>query len=412
MPSTNSRSSLTERARRAGFTLLELMISVGVGLIVMGAVVQAYFGANKAQATAVGGGILKVSGQKALNDIYRLLHQNRHLFSRNDVTPTFLGRLPIRPYDTAGLSPGLPSPDPYVDLRLPLAKEDGSFLRVNDTGTVPPGWDANAVGNSLFFATVEPKVSLNESGAAPIHNTLFGGSTYLLQTLKLHFYYLARRDLAVTANAVRSNERFVYNLMHWESEPYVDYSDLVKWMNMVKDSGNAGGDALIDAKLSSLQTTTKPLHFAGAIDIGAADARTTASPPAIYQLTATGTRRELVSWTGTLKTKRFGSAVDFSMKSAFGEPMVAFNTGPSAAPTSVPVNGLDVPAYADDNTAYPMGFEVMVAGPPELRRVLLRLSLAARTMPGKVMIGQSFQQVVQIYEYGGADATPEPAASP
>jgi hypothetical protein len=93
------------------------------------------------------------------------------------------------------------------------------------------------------------------------------------------------------------------------------------------------------------------------------------------------------------------------MRNSFGEPMVAFNT--SDAPGAPLIKGVTVPnlmspgvpAYANNPSRLPFGFETMVAGPPDSRQVLVRLALAAVTMPGKVKVGEVFQQVVQVYDY-------------
>lgn len=384
---------------RLGFTLIEMLISCGIGMLVMGAVLQAFFGANKAQAIAAGGSVLKSSGQKAVNQLYELLHQNRHVFDRTPITDTWLARLPIDPYD-ASASRLQPGPDVTNDLRLPLLKDTGTFLTQNAAGTNQATFDASSVGNSLFFATLEPQAKIIQAAPAAIHSAAFGGDTFMCSAMRLHFFYMSRRPLG-TAPAVRAGSDYVYYLMHWESDPYLDYADVKKWMARVKANDDGTADALIVAKLNALKDTTKPVHYAGALDIGSTNADL-ATGDAVYSLSAdTTTYLDLVQDnTNRFATKRFGHAVDFSMKASFGTPMVAFNTESSPAP-SVKVPGLDVPAYANDYASKPYGFEVMIAGPPEYRRALVRLSLAARSNPGGVMIGQTFQQVVQLFEYGG-----------
>ena len=42
---------------------------------------------------------------------------------------------------------------------------------------------------------------------------------------------------------------------------------------------------------------------------------------------------------------------------------------------------------------------MLIAGPPDARQVLVRLALAAKTFPGRMMIGEAFQQVVQVYDF-------------
>lgn len=376
--------------------------------MVMTIIMQAYFGANKAQAIAIGTSALKVGGQKALNELYTALHQNRHLFDRNPVTETFLARTPIYPYLTSGaamLSPGLPSPSPGVDLQLPLVRETGTLAK--DALTLPADVTAleNAVGNALFFASIEPHVILNDSGDNVLQTALGTNKVYLGVT-RLHFYYLARRDLPTTAPKIRPGAGYTYHLMSWKSKPYLDYQDVTKWMGRVMDSTATNKDTYIDAKLTALAA-----KYAGALNVAAADASMAAATPALYDLTKKdAARRDLQANTSArFQTERFGNAIDYGMKNTYGEPMVAFNTTGTGG---VPIQNVDVPAFANDLDSRPFGFEVMIVGQPDARKVLLRLALAARTHTGKVFVGQTFQQVVHIFEYGGSSATPTPVPTP
>lgn len=382
---------------RAGFTLIEMLIASGLGIMVMAIVMQAYFGANKAQALAIGVSALKTGGQRALNELYTSLHQNRHLFDRNAVTQTFLGRTPIYPYQSSGpdyLSPGLPSPDPNVDLTLPLVRETGVLAK--DTLSVPGDITAleGAVGNALFFASVEPQVILDDSGDNVLQTT-FGTAKYHLGVTRLHFYFLARRELPALAPTVRTGATYTYHLMYWKSKPYLDYQDVTKWMGLIMDSTATNKDTYIDTKLAALGA-----KYTGALNLSSVDGSLASITPAVYDLTALdAARRDLqANTTDRFKTEKFTNAIDFGMKSSYGEPMVAFNTTGTGA---VAISGLDVPAFANDADTHPFGFEVMVVGTQDSRKVMLRLALAARTHTGRVFVGQVFQQVVHIYEYGG-----------
>lgn len=130
---------------------------------------------------------------------------------------------------------------------------------------------------------------------------------------------------------------------------------------------------------------------------------------ALFHLAAQSGHLDLTSDNISLfDTNRYGSALAFDMRNSFGEPMVSYNTyaypAPPAAPT-LPAFTIDsiaypgVPAYATQNTAVPFGFEDMIAGPPSGRQVLIRLTVAAVTIPGNVRVGEAFQQVVQVYDY-------------
>jgi prepilin-type N-terminal cleavage/methylation domain-containing protein len=385
---------------RSGFTLIEMAVASTLMAIVMGLAFQAFIDSNKAKSTAIASGVLKTAGQIAITEIYKSLHQSRHIFDRNAVTNTFIGRLPIVGCNiggTAVCSPGVT----LGDLQLPQIELTGSFMSQDASGAVNPNFVPTSVGNALMIATVEPKAILTQGASGTDLLLAFGTTSFNISAYRIHFYFLTRRILA-TGIHYRGTSNYQYQLMHWKSKPYLDYSETKAFMKRVMTAtGATTGPTFIDAKFTSLSPA-----YAGALNLGASDATMTTSPNAVFKLNAISSSSDLApNLTTLLLTDRYDATTRFDMKSSFGDAMTCFNTWPATSPTAIPafyansVMSPGVPAYADQNTSVPYGFETMIAGPPDGRQVLVRLTLAAVTNPGKTSVGEAFQQVVQVYDY-------------
>ncbi|MDB5096989.1 MAG: hypothetical protein JWM80_1410 [Cyanobacteria bacterium RYN_339] len=368
--------SLSRSPARAGFTLLEVLIAGTLGLVVVGFALEAYFAAHKAKAFAVGSGLLKAAGQASVDGIYKGLHQSKHLYVRGDAADTLMARMPMHPFyeDAGALSPG----PQREELRLPDLKLTGSF-QAGD-----PNFDPDAPGNALFFARSEPNATVSADGL----KAALGSRDLALPTYTLDFYYLCRRALPA-GQAVRGKDPYVYGLMHFRSKPYLDYHELVDLERSLKRQGG-DADATIDLVLGELRS-----GYAGAIALDAPD-----GGRALYDLAATRDHQDLEENGGArVAMGSFRTPLAFAMHQDFGEPMVAFNTTADDPARAFPAASLDVPAYAPDKTPFPYGLETLVSGPPDARQVLVRLSLAAQTRPGRAVIGSTFQQVVQVYDF-------------
>lgn len=372
---------------RGGFTLLEIVIATGLGVLVLGLVAQAYFAANKAKAMTVGGSMLKVAGAQAVSEIYKNLHQSRHLFGRGHAADTFIERLPIVPYYDGPnkLSPGI-APD---ELRLADIRLKGSFWVKDAAGTANPDFDPDAVGNALFFATTEPKATAEDPPGEDMQRDVFGTHAMQFAAMRLHLYFLAQRALP-HGQRVRVPDTFVYQLMHFRSAPYLDAREVTDWARQLMAGGGSAAPAYIDARLAQLATS-----HAGAIALDAADAGA-----AMFELAARADHLGLEpDARDPIETGHFRTPLNVAMNQSFGIPMVAFNTTGASPRPPVPVDRLDVPAYARDDDRRPYGLEILIGGPPDKRQVLVRLALAARTSPGNVMVGETFQQVVQVADF-------------
>ncbi|MDB5096986.1 MAG: hypothetical protein JWM80_1407 [Cyanobacteria bacterium RYN_339] len=400
------KSKLPGIRARAAFTLLEVMVAMGIGLMVSGGMLYAYMGANRSQGLTVGSSMLKQSGQASLNDVYKRLNQARHVFTRTD-GPGWLAKLPIDGYG-GGLSPG-PTITPSPELVLPLAEPSGSFLARLDNGASVPGgqelgsdnvdFHPGSVGNALFFLSKEPRVTFRDV-ANGVQDTAFNTIDFNIHSYRFQFYYLVHRQLPVTAMPVRTGDNFIYQLMRWDSEQYLDRREIEEWMKalIAQNPGNVGGaHAFIVDRLGKAAA-----RYPGALDLGQATPNA-----ALFKLDTTDyVALDSQPAAQLLVSGHFGTAVKLQMRTSFGESFVAFNNVAGSAPAvkpPVPITALSnanerIPTYATP-TDLPYGFEVMIAGPPASQRVLVRLALAARTQPGNNLIGETYQQLTQTFEY-------------
>src|SRR5690348_12328874 len=106
-------------ARRPGFTLPEVLMASAIAAVVIGLVINAYIGANKALNATVGGNQLKMAGEKGLEGIYRSLKSCKKIFDNDGPSGTtikWLERTDIAPWpDSGGLEPAVQ----VADLQLP-----------------------------------------------------------------------------------------------------------------------------------------------------------------------------------------------------------------------------------------------------------------------------------------------------
>jgi hypothetical protein len=380
-------------------------VAIGLGMMVMGLIVYAYMGANRARSLAVGGNMLKISGQASLSQLYAQLQQSRHIYDRGAATDAYLALLPITGYLAgATLSPG-PQLTPTSEVLLPKIKPNGSFEAYLDDGTGVPGgqalttmngsFDQASVGNALFFLAKDGTIKVQETGTT-YQQTAFNSSYYAFHTYRFHYYFLVHRQLPLRAPNVRPDVNWTYQLMHWDSLPFLDRTEVEQWLSGLTTANGAAAQTFITTKLAALS----PL-YAGALDLGAAGANT-----AFFNL-ASIDYLTLTSKTATtaMVSGHYATAIKSQFRTSFGEAFVAFNSvaATGVTPTNavaVPFVALPVPAYANGVTSpMPMGFEVMIAGPAQARKVLIHLTMTARTQPGNVLIGESLQQIAQIYDY-------------
>ena len=389
MPTKKSMSRSTDPGRR-GLTLLEVLVAAGIGIVLLTLAVRAYLGANKAQNIAIAAGMIKSQGQSALHDLYYKLHQSHTIFDRGTTANSWLTKVPVEGHYTASdkLTPGYLTSEAV----LPVITRSAAF------STTDAAFSAGNVGNALFFTTAEPEAVMGENGTGTELEGAFGTDEVHLTPFRLQLIVLVRRDLPLNAPAVQPGSRFTYQLMTWTSAPYLDYTDMRRWIQTLTSKGVS--NAYVDGKLAGLTGG----GFAGIVDVAS-----TTSTNAIRKLVPTGDYLDFELETAPFRTFQYRAASKTTMKTGIGELFVAFNTSGTGA---VPVGTLDVPAFASDG-AVPYGFETMVGGPVGTRQALVRLSYAARTTPGNVMSGQTFQQVVQIFaEVPAQAATAAPTDTP
>jgi hypothetical protein len=210
-----------------------------------------------------------------------------------------------------------------------------------DTPLPPSPGDAG-VGNELLFLSVdrtERPPNLLDGQGAP--------SDVAVDVLVFVRFYLSPREgTSLGGQATR-------DLWEWHSGPYADYAGLIGLPDATLR--NAAISALVAKGVTQAFDLTAPAPVG-------AFYRLSDAPPWIAPLPS-----PLVEEGGAtpLTGPRGGESRSF----IYG---VSPNTSANFAPAH------DVPAYARADGDFPSGFEVAVAGPPEARKVFVRLVMAAK----------------------------------
>ncbi|MEB3328255.1 MAG: prepilin-type N-terminal cleavage/methylation domain-containing protein [Candidatus Sericytochromatia bacterium] len=394
-------ASPTEPGQRPAFTLMELLIAMALGLVVIGAALNAYLGANSAVTRAVGDGRLKHAGEQALDAIYRDLKGVRRVFARGATASSWLGRSDLRPWQPDGLTPQAET----AELVLPDLLASPTFDASNASL-------ATGAGNALFFVASEPSARITDpAGSAGPHATVFGTPVQHFTVHRFHLYLLARKPLEASERLVRGTDRategFTYRLMHWQSRPYLDYQEVRTWLERLTTHQpplSPDPTAFIQAKLAALSSGSPvKAPYAGAVDLAVSDGAVGAAVPGLYELVLEG--GGLAVSTARLHHADYRGAIAFGVQAGFGLPMVAFNNGTAVAPPPVPARDVNlgddlvVPRFAAPDELRPFGFEVLYGGPQSGRQILLRLALAMRDAQSRgTLKGLAVQQTVRIYE--------------
>jgi hypothetical protein len=382
---------------------MEVLIAMGLGLVVVGAALNAYIGANSAVTRTVGDGRLKHAGERSLDDIYRELKGVRRVFSRGTAASSWLARTDMRPWKADGLTPQAET----LELVLPDLLASGTFDASN-------AGMAAAAGNALVFVASEPAARITEPVAYPPagpHTTVFGTPTQHFSVYRFHVYHLAKKPLEPSERLVRGSDRategYTYRLMHWQSRPYLDHQEVRAWIERLTTHQPAltpEPTSFIQAKLAALSSGSPvKAPYAGAVDLAVGDAAIGASPAGVYELTLAGS--ELTASSARLAHADYRGAIAFGVQAGFGLPMVAFNNGTAAVPPPVAARDLSqggdlvVPRFASADDVRPFGFEVLYGGPQNGRQILLRLAMAMRDAQSRGPLkGLAVQQTVRLYE--------------
>jgi hypothetical protein len=399
----STSASATERGARPAFTVMEVLIALALGLVVIGAALNAYLGANTAVTRAVGDGRLKHAGEQALDDIYRELKGVRRVFARGATASSWLARTDLRPWKADGLTPQAETSELVLPDTLSSAAFDASNTAM-----------AAAAGNALFFVASEPSARVAEPAASPAagpHTTVFGTPIQHFTVHRFHLYFLAKKPLEASERLVRGTERatdgYTYRLMHWKSRPYLDYQEVRTWLERLTTHQpplSPDPTSFIQAKLSALSSGSPvKAPYAGAVDLAVSDAAVGAATPAVYELVLTS--GALTASSARLSHADYRGAIAFGLQAGFGLPMVAFNNGTAASPPPVAARDVNlggdlvVPRFAAADEVRPFGFEVLHGGPQSGRQILVRLALAMRDAHTRgTLKGLAVQQTVRVYE--------------
>lgn len=383
--------------RRRGFTLIEIVVAIGIFSAVLALAMQAYMGFYKSQGTTVGAAMLKTASEQALKRMFFEISQSRKLLeSLSTDTGTNIGAQYVALFN-------LPLSGPFVPISqtvYPVIRVNGGLGQKGTPGASAPGeLDPTTVGNTLLFVRQvdvlhmsDPDVGIS-TGSGPLLQS--SNAPYFLPVYRFILYYIVAPTMLkgyppFTGQGVPFNGGTVtktYQLARWESDPYVDKNEFTTMVSHM---------ALLPSATTSFTATQVMWNHVvanGVVEMWDSGASTAAT--AFYKLDASGNVVQDTAPAVSQHSVTFAIAPELAAQ--YGLTMLSFNTGPSFAPV-----GLTVPEFADFNSAdatyppTPFGFETAIVGPNSARSVLLHLALACRLTMTKHVFGVENQEVVRV----------------
>jgi type IV pilus assembly protein PilW len=179
----------TERARARGFSMVELMVAIVLGLLVTNALVAMFVGVRSAGRMSSGVSALSDSGRFALDTIEQNV-RGAGVFACNATAPVDIGTNPI----TRQISLLNPGPSPLVsDFGEPLAGYEaqsaggdtgpGATITIANTpvadGNAGDWATTNALGNVLDASLIAPPVPAGQ--AAPVGSLISGSDVLVMR---------------------------------------------------------------------------------------------------------------------------------------------------------------------------------------------------------------------------------------
>jgi type II secretory pathway pseudopilin PulG len=310
---------MKQRSAQSGFTLVELILTTTLMAIMILTVVPLFTVTSRGYTSLEVSTVLSAGTQEALSRIQTKASENKHMFGRDATGIAFLAR--ITPYV---------SPAPLSGSLLPVIASTGSLSPSSGA------FQSTNTGNSLLFASVDKSVDVST-----------GGATTRIDTNVFNYYYLAPNASLYIGNVP------VRDLWEWHSIVYTDYqninniSDATLKKNVIKNLLAQGYTYAYDASATSVNS-------------------------AFYQLTSAGGFTSQASH--NIVRYKSGKMIQLIRGISLGSFVysVSPNTGGSFT------HKYAVPLYADANGTFPCGFETMVVGPASLRRVFIRVVMAAK----------------------------------
>jgi len=309
------------RPRRA-MTLVELMVALAIFSVIAVAVSTFIVTSAKVNYTLQAETDVATMSEAALDDIRWNLGQSRRLL---DVGSGYLERLDLSH-----------APPPAGRVTLPRIEPSGSLSPRAGFKDAP--FSAESVGNALLLAQQLPPYKDRATGR-------------LVDLYKFVLYYLAKRDLGAERIG---HMPFVIDLVRWESLTFADFQQV---------------DSLKDPKVA------QPI-IGGLEKAGIREAWDAGAPPE-------GAFSRLQNGELVVPPERGYRVPEASLASAVpglggqetSAGRVIYSVAPNAGELEIHTV---VPRFALPGDGFPLGLEVLMAGPSHGRKVLVRLVLAAQ----------------------------------
>lgn len=307
--------------RQDGFTLIETMVSLAIFSVIALAVSTFVIDSQRVNYAVEAQTEASVMGQGALDDLRWKLEQSRRIIDRGS------GILEL--VDLSG------APRPAGEIRLPKIEPNGSLTP--RAGRKDNPFHVESVGNAILFVEAEPPYREPRSGR-------------LVDLYHFVLYYVAERD----GNGAKiAHMPYWLDLVRVESATYADFQQ-------------------VDGLPEELQRDV----VNGLARAGVTLAWDANSPPeGAFSRLAGGRVVHPPEPRHKIPAKKIESAVPGLGHGQRIAGNMAFTIAPNAG--ELPIRQ-KVPEFAQPSDGFPMGFEVVIAGPGHGRKVMVRIVIAAQ----------------------------------
>ncbi len=369
------------RLNERGFSIVELIISIGILTLIVGIVLQYLSDNRKQQLIMRAQNEMKIMSQQGLTRLSSNLAQTKRIFDRAGTGVSLFAYNAANPATNKWEIGKAPPPIPGV--RLPYTQLLGSLAPERNCNNSPTNYFwPSAVGNTLAYAQMVGSFS-----DFPVTNR---------RSIDIYrFNYVYITDYANLSSGeknyihVSSNNRLpAQELIEWQSVTYADYQQL---QNYLADPDNSAADRT--AILSAIRNSPNGAKFAW--DTSVNNLVATAAPFPFYQIAGSvtgdsGHRLRYGRHFNVMRMKSDGEmvySIAYNRRTTNGagnfpiRPEVPqfFRAQPSPpCPSALPTPQATTAA----DFSFPRGFEVMVVGPASGRKVMMYSTLSARTSFG------------------------------
>lgn len=306
--------------RPAGFTLIEMMVSMAILSIIALVVSTFIVDSHRVNVSIEAQTESSIMGQQVLDDVRWRLEQSRRLVDRGE------GILEVIDLSTAPPAAG--------ETRLPKIEPNGSLSPY--PGRRDGEYHIGSVGNALLFVEAEPPFREAKSGR-------------LVDLYHFVLYYVAKRD---GKGATIGPMDYWLDLVRFESQTYADFQQ-------------------VDGLPEELQRDVVAGLAAKGVTL-AWDAN--ARPDGAFSRLAGGRVVHPPDPIHKIPPKKIEGAIPGLGHGERVSGRMSFTIAPNRGP--LPIKQ-PVPEFAEASEGFPFGFEVLIAGPGHGRKVMVRIVIAA-----------------------------------